>query len=256
MTSPWYFSTGAPLSREVHASTVSPGQYTVRKFSNISGQRDGSMQDHAAVRDIDWCQSSLDDVVDGVVSHMTTSGLVTGKAINTRGVCTPQYTCVVHTLWHRGAKRQQYAVSCHRASTFQLTSREWRSRSLIARMRNSNAWLGFVQRWLHLFIFQVSLQMAHIRYFGPCPQWIRYCCNASRLPSYRQFGTVTIHQGWTRDVNSQDRDETLANSRPLRGVVKVISCSRQGWSTIAKDLHFQHDFININQQQNNSSLFK
>jgi len=56
----------------------------------------------------------------------------------------------------------------------------------------------------------------------------------------------------------RDRDETLRNSRPLRGVIKVISCrpSRQGWSTMAEYLHFQHDFININQHQNNSSLFK
>jgi len=54
----------------------------------------------------------------------------------------------------------------------------------------------------------------------------------------------------------RDRDERLHNSRPLQGVTKVISCSHQGWSTMAKDLHFQHDFIKINQHQKNSCLFK
>jgi len=57
----------------------------------------------------------------------------------------------------------------------------------------------------------------------------------------------------------RDRDETLHNSRPLRGVIKVISCSRQGWSTMAKDLHFQHDFYkhhSASEQFKFASLFK
>jgi len=66
-----------------------------------------------------------------------------------------------------------------------------------------------------------------------------------------------LMQGWARDVNTQDRDETdtfaltaetietlvrpsrdrdekLRNSRPPRGVIKVIGCSRQGWSSMAR----------------------
>jgi len=50
--------------------------------------------------------------------------------------------------------------------------------------------------------------------------------------------TASSERGWARDMNSQDRHETLCISRTLREVIKVIRCSCQGWSTMAKYFAF------------------
>ena len=36
--------------------------------------------------DVRWCQGPFDEIIDGVMSHMTTGGFATGKALNTEAV--------------------------------------------------------------------------------------------------------------------------------------------------------------------------
>jgi len=89
-----------------YASTVSPGQHcqTIRTFSIVS--RWIWLQHQ---RDIGWHQSLLDNVIDGVVSHMMTSEVAAGNAMNARAV---NLHATDTRVWgmHRGTKMQQDGI--------------------------------------------------------------------------------------------------------------------------------------------------
>ena len=67
-----------------HAAAVGPGKHSeaVRPFSIVSGKRVGFQH----CWNIRGRQGPLDEVVDGVVSHVTTSGLATCESVDTRAV--------------------------------------------------------------------------------------------------------------------------------------------------------------------------
>jgi len=79
---------------------------TVKPSGRFPSSLDNEFGSSTARRDIGWRQSSLDEVVDSVVSHMMTSGLATSEAMNTRAV----YLHATDTrVWctHCGTKTQR-----------------------------------------------------------------------------------------------------------------------------------------------------
>jgi len=133
----------------------------------------------APARDIGWRQSSLDEVVDGVVSHMMTSGLATGEAMNTSTV---DLHATDTRVWctHCGTETQRDGICSEVSSSLVPTDEQ-----------------GMTFRKLPEWGAATTISRAR-------PAWF---CAADSTSSYFWFTTGASHTFWTPAL---DRSGTAA----------------------------------------------